>query len=145
MHNYFKEYANIKAAGVFFGVLVFITYPLLANNKCKTKFPNSLTVIADTAPHKNVDTILLRNIDTVPSTKIITDSLNPSGNVTVTENTSADSVKHIRVDTTLFSKDSLDAPITYSADDSGVLIIPTKQFILYGKANTNYQDYKLEC
>ncbi len=145
MHNYFKEYANIKAAGVFFGVLVFITYPLLANNKCKTKFPNLLTVTADTAPHKNADTLPLKNADTLPSKKIITDSLNPSGAVTVTEDTSADSAKHIRVDTTLFSKDSLDAPVSYTADDSGVLIIPTKQFILYGKANTNYQDYKLNA
>src|SRR6516165_11384982 len=62
MLNYFKEYANIKAVGVFFGVLVFITYPLLANNKCKTKFPNLLTVTADTTPHKNADSIPIKDI-----------------------------------------------------------------------------------
>lgn len=38
------------------------------------------------------------------------------------------------------SKDSLDAPVTYSAEDSGVLIVPTKEFILYGKANAKYTD-----
>lgn len=41
------------------------------------------------------------------------------------------------------SKDSLDAPVTYSADDSGVLIIPTKEFILYGKANAKYTDVEV--
>ena len=45
----------------------------------------------------------------------------------------------------LFSKDSLDAPVSYSAEDSGVLIIPEKQFILYGKANTTYKDIKLDA
>jgi hypothetical protein len=41
------------------------------------------------------------------------------------------------------SKDSLDGPVTYEAEDSGVLIIPTRQFILYGKATTSYLDLKL--
>jgi len=42
-----------------------------------------------------------------------------------------------------YSKDSLDAPVTYSAEDSGVLIIPTKEFILYGKANAKYTDVEV--
>ncbi|MES2776724.1 MAG: putative LPS assembly protein LptD [Bacteroidota bacterium] len=37
------------------------------------------------------------------------------------------------------SKDSLEAPINYSAEDSGVLDIPGKKFFLYGKANAKYQ------
>ena len=41
------------------------------------------------------------------------------------------------------SKDSLNAPVTYSAEDSGVLIIPTKEFILYGKANAKYTDVEV--
>jgi len=43
------------------------------------------------------------------------------------------------------SKDSLDAPVTYSAEDSGVLIIPTKEFILYGKANAKYTDVEVSA
>ncbi len=43
------------------------------------------------------------------------------------------------------SKDSLDAPISYSASDSGVLLIPSKQFILYGKANTKYTDIEVNA
>ncbi len=41
------------------------------------------------------------------------------------------------------SKDSLTAPVTYAAEDSGVLIIPTKEFILYGKANAKYTDVEV--
>ncbi len=49
------------------------------------------------------------------------------------------------VDTIRMSKDSLDVPIKYHADDSGVLIIPNKEFYLYGKAKTDYKDLKLEA
>ncbi len=41
------------------------------------------------------------------------------------------------------SKDSLDAPVNYTAEDSGVLIIPTKEFILYGKAKAKYTDIEV--
>jgi len=50
-----------------------------------------------------------------------------------------------KVDTIPISTDSLDAPISYAAEDSGVLMIPGKEFILYGKAKTDYKDLKLEA
>ncbi|HEY2726075.1 MAG TPA: putative LPS assembly protein LptD, partial [Parafilimonas sp.] len=137
MHNHYKVYANIKTTGIFFSVLFFITYPILANNPCKIKFPKSLTVIADTVPPKQ--------IDSVPLKKIIADTLKPADSIKSTSDSLIDSGKIIKVDTTLFSKDSLDAPINYTADDSGVLVIPTKQFILYGKAHTDYNDIKLDA
>jgi LPS-assembly protein len=43
------------------------------------------------------------------------------------------------------SKDSLNAPVSYAAEDSGVLIIPTKEFILYGKANAKYTDIEVNA
>ncbi|HEX8677577.1 MAG TPA: putative LPS assembly protein LptD, partial [Segetibacter sp.] len=43
------------------------------------------------------------------------------------------------------SKDSLAAPVTYAASDSGVLIVPTKEFILYGKANAKYTDVEVDA
>ncbi len=55
----------------------------------------------------------------------------------------ADSIHTI--DTLTISKDSLDAPIKYKASDSGVLIIPTKEFILYGKANVTNKDVSLDA
>lgn len=44
-----------------------------------------------------------------------------------------------------FSKDSLDAPVSYSAADSVVLDVPTKNVTLYNKANTKYKDIDLDA
>ncbi len=49
------------------------------------------------------------------------------------------------IDTLKLSKDSIDTPIDYNASDSGILIVDTREFLLYGKAKTNYQDLKIEA
>lgn len=49
------------------------------------------------------------------------------------------------IDSLKISKDSLDAPVKYSAEDSGVLVVDTKAFYLYGKAKTDYKDMQLEA
>ncbi len=67
---------------------------------------------------------LVKKVDTLPKT---TDSL----------------VK--KVDTLKLSKDSIDVPINYNAADSGILIVDTREFFLYGKAKTNYQDLAIEA
>ncbi len=51
----------------------------------------------------------------------------------------------LTIDTLPISTDSLDATVTYAAEDSGVLVIPDKLFILYGKAKTDYKDLQLEA
>jgi len=43
------------------------------------------------------------------------------------------------------SKDTLDAPISYSAQDSVVLDVPTKNITLYNKAVTKYKEIDLEA
>lgn len=43
------------------------------------------------------------------------------------------------------SKDTLDAPIAYSAEDSVVLDVPTKNITLYNKAVTKYKNMDLEA
>lgn len=50
-----------------------------------------------------------------------------------------------KTDTLILSKDSIDAPIGYNASDSGILIVETREFFLYGKAKTNYQDLAIEA
>jgi len=55
-----------------------------------------------------------------------------------------DSMK-IKTDTLKISKDSIDAPIKYNAEDSGVLVISTREFFLYGKAKVDYADLKLDA
>lgn len=51
----------------------------------------------------------------------------------------------VKVDSIRMSKDSVDAIVKYHADDSGVLIIATKDLFLYGKAKTDYKDLQLEA
>ena len=60
------------------------------------------------------------------------------------DTTKKDSMRLV-VDTLKISKDSIDAPIKFVAEDSGVLIVNTKEFILYGKAKVDYSDLKLEA
>src|SRR5690349_11848152 len=117
-----KVCANIKPAIIFFCLALFITLPLLANSKWITKFQISLTPALDTTP--------VKNIDTIPSKKITADTLKPEDTtVQILADTSInDTARRFSADTLLFSKDSLDAPVSYTAQDSGVLIIPDKQF-----------------
>ncbi|HVX26528.1 MAG TPA: hypothetical protein VHB70_09320, partial [Parafilimonas sp.] len=105
----------------------------------KIKFQQSLTVVADTVP--------VKKIDTNSSKKIIADTLKQADSLlkNAADTSINDTIKKNSVDTLLFSKDSIDAPVKYTAADSGVLIIPTKQFVLYGKANTVYKDIKLDA
>jgi hypothetical protein len=91
------------------------------------------------APFRLVYSIANHRVDTVPvkqSPKILIDK--ETGDTTF-----QDSIPHI--DTLTISKDSIDAPIKYSGEDSGVLIIPTKQFYLYGKAKMDYKDMNLDA
>jgi len=41
------------------------------------------------------------------------------------------------------SKDTLDAPITYQAEDSAVILVPEKKIVLYGKTQTKYKEANL--
>ena len=135
----YKICTNIKPAIIFFCFAAVITLPLLANNKWKSKFPKSLTVISDTVPSKHFDSLHLK--------KIAADSLKNQSSVSKnsTDTLINDSIKRVTVDTLMLSKDSIDAPVNYAAADSGVLLVPGKQFVLYGKANTDYKDIKLDA
>ncbi len=63
----------------------------------------------------------------------------PQGPIDTTKN------KRVTSDTFAlkFSKDSLEAPITYQAEDSAVILIAEKKVILYGKTKIDYQNNTL--
>ncbi|MCZ2222187.1 MAG: LPS-assembly protein LptD [Chitinophagales bacterium] len=109
------------------------------NTKIFIGFLALLALIILTIPlqahHNNLHFSFLSN-DTVPV------SLS-NANDTTTPIKKIDTIKQTIIDTLVISKDSLDAPVKYSAADSGVLIISTKQFILYGSAQTTYKDMEL--
>lgn len=97
--------------------------------------------------HRKSFVAFLTQYDTIPA-KTAKDTIVISRSRTIRADSSVkksgvDSV--ILIDTLKISKDSIDVPIKYHADDSGVLIIPTRQFLLYGKARTEYKDLKLEA
>ena len=79
--------------------------------------------------------------DSVPAAALLHDNKIFNSDTSIT----SDTTRKILIDTLSFSKDSLDAPVNYSAEDSGVLNIPKKIFTLYGKSKTAYGDMNLDA
>lgn len=63
------------------------------------------------------------------------------------DSTITDTVTTQRVDTfnLKLSKDTLDAPVNYEAEDSAVVLIQGKKLLLYGKTKTVYKDINLQA
>ncbi|MEO8174135.1 MAG: putative LPS assembly protein LptD [Sediminibacterium sp.] len=51
----------------------------------------------------------------------------------------------VKIDTISMASDSIDAIVKYHAEDSGVLIVPSNEFLLYGKAKMDYKDLNIEA
>ena len=94
----------------------------------------------DKPPPDTQDTIPKKNISALKDTVIIDSAMLD------TLPFHSDSAR-LQVDTihAPYSKDSLDAPISYSAQDSVVLDVPTKNITLYNKANTKFKDIDLDA
>ncbi len=58
-----------------------------------------------------------------------------------------DTARVAKIDTFNYklSKDSLDAPIYYEAEDSAVVLVDTGKVFLYGKTKTNFKDIELKA
>jgi hypothetical protein len=67
----------------------------------------------------------------------VSKALNPGTSVKKTDSLPAKSLR--------ISKDSIDTPVNYTASDSGVMLLSTKEFFLYGKAKTVYKTSQLEA
>jgi len=119
-------------------LLLAITLYCSGNRFHVTHFHSILTT--DTIPVKKINA----------SDTIIKDSIKKpiplNATDTVKAVTIADTNIVVQVDTFSFktSKDSLDAPVVYHADDSMIMDIPAKKIILYGKkAQVTYLDNEL--
>ena len=90
----------------------------------KSDFRSSLTRFRDTVPIPNADTIIKPGIKDTTAIPVPDTSLKE------------------KVDTfsLRLSKDSLDAPVKYSAEDSAVVLVKQKKILLYGKTKTEYKD-----
>ncbi len=123
-----KVKSNYVLSGPGILLLLFITFEINGKDKVPGFFFKHLTNLADTIRPSDTSVHKI-NLDTTgkKTDTIFSDTLHPI----------------VRIDSLHFSKDSLDSPIEYAAQDSGVLIIPTRQFLLYGKANTKNKDVDL--
>lgn len=112
-------------------LLLFISLQLHAQQKHAGRHDKNNVNKTDTTNKKSGNT--KNTVSGADSAHLFADSTLKNG----------DSV-HVKTDT-LVSKDSLDAPVVYAAEDSAVLMIDSRNFYLYGKANTQYKDIKLDA
>jgi len=107
-----------------------ITAPWHAPRHKANLFHETLTASNDTTPVR----------DTVPaSVRDRKDSLAMPGQDSGTLRQKVDTFQ-VRM-----SKDSMNAPVNYKAQDSMVLDVETSQILLYGKSEVNYTDVKLSA
>ena len=113
--------------------------------RCTSAFEIYSTLTTDTIPHpKKVLGPITQPGDTIPknisdsaiiSRSDSTDTLNLKDTLPPAQKIDTFSLK--------LSKDTLDAPVNYEAEDSAVLLVKEKKFILYGKTKTTYKDVTL--
>ena len=120
-------------------IIFLITIQVNAKHKWQKVSFQSYSAAVDSPPPvkrpKIIDTAAKKN------PVAVTDSANASSDTTLNDSlTQLTDTLNVKL-----SKDSLTAPVTYAAEDSGVLIIPTKEFILYGKANAKYTDVEVNA
>lgn len=102
-----------------------------------------LTFYAHATSGRRILADVLVLADTVPIVKK-SDTGRRAGNTADSLATRRDSLVS-RVDTIQLSPDSLEAIVKSHAEDSGVIIVPTNQLYLYGKAQTEYKDMALKA
>ena len=114
-------------------MLIILTLSASANYKSPCFFYKSLTAFQDTTRPLRADTT---RPGRASEARRVADSL---------RRLKGDTTPITRTDTLDFrvSKDSLDAPVSYSASDSVVLDVPAKTITLYSKATTKYKDLDL--
>lgn len=131
MNNVYKGKAKYISATT--AMLVFVALTLVSRNTIFKPVHFYKTLTVDTIPPK-------KNPLKVVPPKIVKDSsvvksVKPDTTIVVTKTDSF----NIR-----FSKDSLDAPVVYHADDSMVFDVPANKITLYGKeTKTVYKDNEL--
>lgn len=131
-----EQLYKIKLNYFFYGILTAAT---LCTMTWKTAAidnpPSHFRTILTIWKHTDADTIKpLSRKDTITKTGL--------ANIDTTKLPGKDTVIKSKIDTfsLKISKDTLDAPIKYAAEDSVVVLIIDKKIILYGKTKTEYED-----
>ncbi len=134
LHKFRSKYLF---AGLLTAIFFTQTWKSSANYSYTQNFYTALTPQQDTVPQKSKDSLIKR------SSINATDTLNRDS---LSKDALIDT-SIIKVDTfdLKLSKDSLEAPVDYEAEDSVVILVKDKKVILYGKAKTNYKDIELKA
>ena len=133
LHKFRSKYLF---AGLLTAIFFTQTWKSAANYSNHQNFYIALTAQQDTVPQKNKDSLIKRPLINAPDTSK-RDSLSK---INALADTSI-----IKIDTfdLKLSKDTLDAPVYYEAEDSVVVLIKDKKVVLYGKTKMNYKDIDL--
>jgi LPS-assembly protein len=143
MNNRNKGKAKYILASMMMGLFISLTVGGTGNKAEPGLFYKTLT--ADTIPGPATGPVSTLSKDTIPGTDTI--PVNPPDSTVKIDSArtrvKVDSFSILNIRT---SKDSLDAPVVYHADDSMVLDVPRKKILLYGKeSNVNYVDNELKA
>lgn len=142
MKQLYKFRLKYLFTGVLTAILFFTqTWKSAANNAYSNNFYFTLTSIADTTPPKKArpklqDLQVANNINN-------TDTPVVSKPGSLFEKKFSDSTTAVNKTDTFslkISKDSIDAPVNYEAEDSAVVLIQEKKVVLYGKTKTTYKE-----
>jgi lipopolysaccharide assembly outer membrane protein LptD (OstA) len=117
--------------GILTAAMLFtLTWKTAAKGILPLHFRSPLTINADTTrPLLRKDSVAKLTTGNIDTTTV------PGSDSLIKEKTDTFSLK--------LSKDSLEAPLKYSAEDSVVVLIKDKKIILYGKTKTDYKDITL--
>ena len=142
MFNVYKGKAKYISASVVMAVLLMLSAGAGGGRYFNKSFYKTLT--ADTVPIKKkipLKPVIVKSA-AIPDT-IKTDTI-PSANIY--DSNGVRTFQKIDTFNIKFSKDSLDGPVAYHADDSLVMDVPGNKIILYGKkSNVKYQDNELKA
>ncbi len=106
-------------------LICILTFPASVNYASGYEFHSTLTAHSDTIPI--IDSLIT---DTIPK---------------IRPDTGAGAIRQTDTIDIKVSKDSLEAPVNYSAADSMVLDVPSKIITLYNNSTTKYQDLNLSA
>ena len=107
-------------------MLCTLTWKTTASGISTQNFRSPLTITDTTGPLLKKETVAILSTVRTDTTRL------PGKDSVIKEKVDTFSLK--------ISKDSLDAPLKYTAEDSAVVLIKDKKIILYGKTKTEYND-----
>jgi len=141
LHKFSLKYLFISILTAF--LFLIQSWKTAAGHHYFHNFYMPLTALKDTIPAKpGNDSLPRRDSLIAPKNRLPAFNNNDSMAIPITPDSAGFKNKTDTFSLKL-SKDSLDAPVFYEAEDSAVVLAKDKKVILYGKTKTNYKEIEL--